>query len=442
MIVSAESKYHYIEHYGEVQASLPGNQLAWLKNARDLALAAFSDKGFPSPREEEWRYTNIAPIERKRFQTPSRASGTIDTDLLKSFRIDGAAALVFVNGHFEKELSDLPDFGRGIVVCPMAEALEKHAERVEHVFGTLLKQERNGFLAFITALFTDGAFVYIPKNVAIDSAVQWIFVSTGEDSLATTRNLVIAEPGAQAEMIESHIGPEGSGYLNASVSELLLGDQARVGWAKLQSESDRGFHFGGLYARAGRGARLDHASYSFGGLLTRSEVHVDLQEAAECSLNGLFLGTGRQHVDHHTRIRHLEAHGVSRESYKGILDQRARGVFQGRIIVERDAQKTDAEMSNRNLLLSSDAEIDTKPQLEIYADDVKCAHGVTVGQLDEQSVFYLQSRGVDRESARNMLTFAFANEMVEKVKSKELRSLIQREVLASLPQTAIRKEWL
>ncbi len=442
MIVSAELKEHYTAQYRAIKAFMPGKSLHWLNDVRDKALATFSASGFPSPREEEWRYTNIAPIERKRFQLPSGAPALIDRDKLKPFQIEGAASLVFVNGRYERELSVLPEFGQGIVVCSMAEALQSQASRVQQHFGAAVKKENKGFLAFNSALFTDGVFIYIPQDVKIEAPVQWIFVSTGADSLATTRNLVIAEPGAQAEVIECYLGPGESGYLSAAVSELALADHAAITWSKLQCESGRGFHFGGLYAEVGRYASLKHANFSFGGLLVRNEVHADLSEGSECSLDGLFLGTSRQHVDNHTRICHREPNGFSRETYKGILDQRARGVFQGRIIVAQDAQKTDAEMANRNLLLSSDAEIDTKPQLEIYADDVKCGHGVTVGQLEEKSVFYLQSRGVDRESARSMLTFAFANEMVEKIKLPALRSLIQNELLAALPRTDIRKEWL
>jgi Fe-S cluster assembly protein SufD len=197
-----------------------------------------------------------------------------------------------------------------------------------------------------------------------------------------------------------------------------------------------------LYVEVGRSARFQHTNLSLGGLLVRNEIHVDLAEAAECSLDGLFVGRGRQHVDNHTMIRHNEPNGVSREHYRGVLTDRARGVFQGRIVVQPKAQKTDAQMNNRNLLLSEDAEIDTKPQLEIHADDVKCAHGVAVGQLDPESIFYLESRGVDQTSARNMLTFAFANTMVEQIRLAGFREIAQDVLLSLFPQAGIRKDWL
>lgn len=440
--MSAEVREHYSAQYSAIKAALPGQSLCWLNEARERAFASFSESGFPSPREEEWRYTNVAPIERKRFSSQGNPFEPVNRARLQQIRIEGSASFVFVNGRFNSELSVVPEMVPGLIACPMAEALERHSDRVEEYFGSVLKKETGGFLAFNTALFTDGTFVYLPKDVQLACPLHLIFISTGADSLSATRNLVIAGPRSQAEIIESYIGSEESGYLSAAVSELVVDDEAEIRWSKLQSEAGRGFHFGGLYTDVRRRGRLNHSSFSFGGLLARDEVHVDLFEASECTLDGLFLSTGRRHVDHHTRIWHREPDGFSRESYKGILDQRARGVFQGRIIVDQGAQKTDAEMSNRNLLLSSDAEIDTKPQLEIYANDVKCAHGVTVGQLEEQSVFYLQSRGVDRESARHMLTFAFANEMVAKIKPQELRSVIQAELLAALPQTGIRREWL
>jgi Fe-S cluster assembly protein SufD len=231
-------------------------------------------------------------------------------------------------------------------------------------------------------------------------------------------------------------------YLTAAVTEVFVGQNADVTLYKMQSESEKAYHFGGYYIKQARDARFTHHNFAFGGMLARSDIHVDLDHASECELNGLYLGAQRQHIDNHTRINHLKPHAVSRELYKGVLDDRARGVFQGRVIVAIDAQKTDSQMNNRNLLLSDDAEADTKPQLEIYADDVKCGHGVTVGQLDEKSVFYLQSRCVDEETARNMLTFAFANEMVDKVKIKSLHDKVLEQVLARFPQEGVNKEWL
>ena len=210
----------------------------------------------------------------------------------------------------------------------------------------------------------------------------------------------------------------------------------------MQVETDKAYHFGGVYVKQEKSSRFNQHNLSFGGLLARNEIHAELAIAAECEMNGLFLAKGRQHVDNHTLIQHTEPHGTSRETYRGVLADRARGVFQGRIIVHPQAQKTSAEMDNRNLLLSEDAEIDAKPQLEILADDVKCSHGVAIGQLEPESVFYLVSRGIDQETAKNMLTFAFANEMVEKIGLESLRSRVQGHLLNLFPQTGIRRDWL
>ena len=276
----------------------------------------------------------------------------------------------------------------------------------------------------------------------MDKPVQLLHVATQPDSLCTVRHLIIAENSAQGEIVESFVGQEDLNYLTASVCEVDIGENAGVTLHKLQAETAKAFHFGGIYVKQAQHGRFKHHNCSFGGLLVRNEIHVGLDQASECELNGLFLGSGRQHVDNHTRVDHFKPYGISREVYKGILDDRARGVFQGRVIVHQDAQKTDSNMTNRNLLLSVDAEIDTKPQLEIYADDVKCGHGVTVGQLEEESVFFLRSRGIDEPSARNMLTFAFANEMVEKIEYESLRSLVQEQLISRLPQASAIKEWL
>jgi Fe-S cluster assembly protein SufD len=268
-----------------------------------------------------------------------------------------------------------------------------------------------------------------------------LHVTTQQERLSTTRTVIVVEPMAEAQVIETYIGIE-QAYLSAAVTEVFVEANANLTLYKVQCESAKAYHFGGTYVKQARDARFIHHNFAFGGLLARCDIHCDLDNASECDLNGLYLGNQRQHLDNHTRINHLQPNAVSREMYKGVLAGRSRGVFQGRVVVAENAQKTDSQMNNRNLLLSDDAEADTKPQLEIYADDVKCSHGVTVGQLDEKSVFYLQSRCVDEETARNMLTFAFANEMVNKLTIKSLHDLVLTQVLERFPQQGISKDWL
>ncbi len=440
----AKINTHYLKEYDLRRNFLPGNSHAWLRELREAALENFSNTGFPSPRDEEWKYTNVSSIERKLFSAVQRDRDPagIDPALINDYAIDNALVLVFVDGFYSDELSILRELPSDIIVASMVDALDQHAEKIEACLGSALKNESNGFINFNSALFSDGVFVCISAEKKLEFPVQLLFVARDQDALSTTRNLVIAEQGAQCEIVETYISADDSGYLTASVSEVLVAENACVNWTKVQCESSKGFHFGGLYVNQQAYAQFKHSSFSFGGLLVRNEVHAELGNASECTLDGVFIGAGRQHVDNHTRICHARPNAISREFYKGILDQRARGVFQGRIIVAKDAQKTDSEMNNRNLLLSENAEIDTKPQLEIYADDVKCAHGVTVGRLADESVFYLQSRGIEESAARDMLTFAFANEMVEKITNNNLRGVVQTELLNCLPQSGVKKEWL
>jgi Fe-S cluster assembly protein SufD len=438
-----ESDSRYTAEYRHIAALLPGQDLPWLSKLRVEALQQFSAQGFPSPREEEWKYTNIAAIEKKLF-TPDFSSDKTDVavDSLKKWQLENCWTVVLIDGVFSAGLSSLQDLPDEVIITSLAEALVKYPERVENYFGKAVKSEDHGFLYFNTAWFTDGLFVYLPAKTVLAKPVQLLHVVTKPESLATTRHIIALDEMAEGKIIETFVGLDELSYLVDAVTEVFVSRNAGLSLYKLQNESEKAFHFGGAYVKQDREGRLNHFSYSFGGILSRNEIHVDLEQAAECNLFGLYIGVKRQHVDNHTRINHLGPHGRSRELYKGVLDQRARGVFQGRVIVYEDAQQTDSEMNNHNLLLSEHAEVDTKPQLEIYADDVKCAHGVTVGQLDEKSIFYLQARGVDLESARNMLTFAFANEMVDKLDLECFKTLVLEQLLEHFPQTGIVREWL
>jgi Fe-S cluster assembly protein SufD len=440
--MSTATASRYTAEYQTIASALPGQNLPWLQALRNDALAKFSAQGFPSPREEEWRYTNVSGIEKKLFlPQASLTAGDIDAERLKAYQLQDAWVVVLVNGHFSAELSVLTDLPEAVSVMSMADALAKQPDKLEKYLGSAANQAEHTFIAFNTAWFTDGLFVHVPAKQVLDRPIQLLHIVTGVDAMATTRNVIVVDEMAEAKVIESFVGSD-SAYLTAAVTEVFVGQNADLTLYKMQNESEKAYHFGGTYVKQARDARFTHHNFAFGGLMARSDIHVDLDHASECELNGLYLGVKRQHIDNHTRINHLKPYAVSRELYKGVLDDRARGVFQGRVIVAVDAQKTDSQMNNRNLLLSDDAEADTKPQLEIYADDVKCGHGVTVGQLDEKSIFYLQSRCVDEETARNMLTFAFANEMVDKIKIKGLHDMVLEQVLARFPQEGVNKEWL
>jgi Fe-S cluster assembly protein SufD len=440
--MSTATASRYTAEYQTIASALPGQNLPWLRALRNDALAKFSAQGFPSPREEEWRYTNVSGIEKKLFlPQASLTAGDIDAERLRAYQLQDAWVVVLVNGHFSAELSVLTDLPEAVSVMSMADALVKQPDKLEKYLGSAANQAEHTFIAFNTAWFTDGLFVHVPAKQVLDRPIQLLHIVTGDDAMATTRNVMVVDEMAEARVIETFVGLTNA-YVTAAVTEVFVEQNADLTLYKMQSESDKAYHFGGCYIKQARDARFTHHNFAFGGLMARSDIHVDLDHASECELNGLYLGVKRQHIDNHTRINHLKPYAISRELYKGVLDDRARGVFQGRVIVAVDAQKTDSQMNNRNLLLSDDAEADTKPQLEIYADDVKCGHGVTVGQLDEKSIFYLQSRCVDEETARNMLTFAFANEMVDKIKIKGLHDMVLEQVLARFPQEGINKEWL
>jgi Fe-S cluster assembly protein SufD len=434
----------YVGAYPEVVSLLCGQTLPWLQQLRADALLQLTAHGFPSFRDEEWRYTNVSAIDKKHYGVAlNTASAAIDIDWLKTYQLADAWSLVLVDGYFSAELSNLNGLPEGVTVVSLAQALQDthYSALIEGRLNSAVESTENGFVAFNGAYFVDGVLIHVPSKQIVAKPIQILHIATQALAAINTRTVIVADELSEAQLIETFAGLD-CAYLSVAVAEVFVGQNADVTLHKVQVESDNALHFGGIYVKQARDARFRHNNFALGGLLARSDVHTDLDQSSECELNGLYLGVKRQHIDNHTRINHLKPHGTSRQLYKGVLDDRARGVFQGRVVVSEDAQKTDSQMNNRNLLLSSDAEADTKPQLEIYADDVKCAHGVTVGQLDEKSIFYLQSRCVDEETARNMLTFAFANEMVDKVKIKSLHDLILGQVLTRFPQEGINKEWL
>lgn len=429
-MAGAQTTVNYSESYPDYTPQLPGQSLPWLRALRNAAQQEFAARGFPGPSEEDWRYTSLAALNKTRF-APS-ASQEIDANWLDAHRLPEAWSVVLLNGRFSPELSRLADLPSGLAVQGLAQALEQTPTSVQDVLGRALAGSRHTLAVFNDAWFQDGVLIRLAAGQVANRPLQIIHVVSDEAALAASRQLWVLEADSRAEIVETYIGSAG-GYFTAAINEVFLGENAELALYKVQEEADKALHFGGTYVKQAARSRFSHHNFAFGGLLTRSELHSDLEQAAECRLNGLFPGSNRRHIDNLLRINHLKPQGFSRVFYKGVLDQKARGVFQGRVVVSADAQHTDSQMNNRNLLLSEDAEIDTKPQLEIYADDVKCSHGVTVGQLEEKSVFYLQSRGLDEAAARNILTFAFANEMVDKVEIPALKALLFSRLLAHFP---------
>jgi Fe-S cluster assembly protein SufD len=350
--------------------------------------------------------------------------------------MDAVCRLVFVNGYYAPDLSALPALPAGVVLGCLAAALDAHGEQVEAHLGRHARFDDNAFTALNTAFFRDGAFLVLPRNVVLEQPVYLVFLSTAEGAqVSHTRNLVVAGSGSQASLVEAYAGLGDGVYLTSAVNEIVAEDGAILDHCKVQQEGPGAFHFANTQVRQGRSSNFTSTFAGFGGQWVRNEVRAVLDaEGCECTLNGLYQATGRQHVDNHTVIDHAKPHCASHELYKGILDGQAHGVFNGKIFVRQDAQKTDAKQTNQTLLLSDDATINTKPQLEIYADDVKCTHGATVGQLDAEALFYLRTRGIGKDEARSLLTFAFANDVLGRIKVEPLRRRLEQALRGASPE--------
>jgi Fe-S cluster assembly protein SufD len=429
----------YLGAHPDMSAALAGNTTAWVAQTRRDALERFQSEGFPTSRHEAWRYTNVRSILKQSF-TPSVAQSgdAVEIDLEKlSITPAVGPRLVFVNGHFSSQLSTLVDIDAGVHARSLAAALNNDPDSVKPYLARQTSERAHGFTIFNTAFAGDGALIELDAGVKAAQPIELLYIVTTPTpgALAQPRNLLIAGANSEAQIVERYIGPDGDTYFTNAVTEIVLQQGAHLGHYKLQEEGDKAFHIGGLFVRHETGSRLYAHSISIGGSLVRNDVHVVLGAPhSECVLNGLYVAGGRQHVDNHTHIDHAEPDTNSSEVYKGIVDGRARAVFQGRVVVHKDAQRSDAHQSNKNLLLSRNAEVDTKPQLEIYADDVACSHGATIGQLDPDAVFYMRSRGVTEDAARGLLTYAFANDVVEKIQITTLRERLESVIATKLLQ--------
>lgn len=436
---------YYITAFGDVKTRLPGHELPWLARLRAEALDQFARLGFPSPRHEEWKYTPVKPIEKHAFQLASEfCVGLVEEDLGRALMSElNAHRLVFVNGRYTPQLSKPGKLPEGVTIGSLGKALAEQPHALAPYLGRYADPAANGFAALNAAYMGDGAYIQLAKGAAVAKPIHLLCVSTsqGEPAAHHLRNLLVADAGSQATVIEHYVSLGDAFYLNNVVSEVVLAENANLEHYKLQQESAKGFHVATLQVRQARHSRLKSHSFSCGGSLVRNDINSVLDaEGTYCALNGLYIASGKQHVDYHTRIDHRYPHGTSREFYKGVLSGRARAVFNGKVYVHPDAQQSDAEQSNKNLLLSKDAEVDTKPQLEIYADDVKCSHGAAVGQLDEQMLFYLRSRGIKDEIARGMLTYGFAHDIVERMDIAPIQALIEDILITKLPHAAHMKE--
>jgi Fe-S cluster assembly protein SufD len=350
----------------------------WVQALRDAAFQRFAELGFPTTRDEEWRFTNVAPFARTEWH-------------------------------------------RSLTVAAPKVAEEARPHLAQHA-----PFDRNAFVALNTAFLNQVTFVQVPRGAILEQPIEVLHEAPGgsEPLAFHPRTLILVGPNAQCTIVETYLGT--GAYFTNAVTEIVAGEGAVIDHYKLQQESPEAFHVATMHATLGRSANFSSHSISLGGALVRNDANVTLSEGTEATLNGLYIVNGRQHVDNHTQIDHAKPHGTSHELYKGILDGHATAVFNGRIIVRKDAQKTDSKQTNKNLVLSDEAVINTKPELQILADDVRCTHGATIGQLDAEALFYLQSRGIGRRQARDLLTYAFAQDIIDRVKVPALKDQLEK----------------
>lgn len=410
-------------------------QPAWLAQRRSNAIAQAITLGWPTPSLEDWRFTPITPLSKLPFhpaQTGSLPPGQpLNIALNPPFSDLPGPRLVFVNGHFQPGLSNLGGLPAGVTVSPLPLALSTHPALLEANLGRHSPAAPDVLTALNTAFFTDGAFIHVPDHVAVDAPVQCIHILAPDKAgtVAVPRNLIILGQHARLTLLETWLGVTGNSpaALVLPLTEIAAGDHSTLEWLKFQDEATSTFHLASLHGRFGRESRSHAHSFSLGAQVARTNIRTHLAgPGLECVLNGLYVTKGSQIADHHMVVDHAEPHCASHEYFNGILDDQSRGVFHGRILVRPIAQKTDAKQTNKNILLSDDATVDSKPQLEIYADDVKCTHGATIGQLNDESIFYLRARGIGLERARRMLIHAFAGEIINRVQHEATRNRISQ----------------
>lgn len=437
-----EAKSTYSAAFDELQnkRTLPH----WVEDLRTRALEHFETVGFPTTADEDYKYTNVAPIVKGDFRPAvARKQTSIDAARLEEFSYEEArgSRLVFINGVLDANNSRLDNLPAGVYVGDLAEALNgDHAERLQNFLARGAEVSGDdAFTALNTAFLTSGAFVHVPKDVRVETPIHLLFLTDASAGQVASfpRVLIIVEPHSEATIIEDHTSlDEGIAYFSSPVVEIYVDDEARLTHYKVQRESEAAFHVARTRAEVGRASIYDSTTINLGSILGRHNINLSLRgEGSESWIDGLFFGQGEQLMDTHSLINHREPHCTSHQSYKGVLNDKSRSVFNGRIFVHQKAQKTDAYQSNKNLILSDQARVDTKPQLEIFADDVKCSHGATVGQLNEEELFYLRSRGLQTELARNLLTYGFAEQVIEKIKIESIKRQLNSIILNRLQAT-------
>jgi Fe-S cluster assembly protein SufD len=432
------SAARYLDQYKTFAANGGGSAPAWLREVRGSAIERFEVLGFPTMKNEDWHFTNAAPIAEAELKplhgTAAQSAVRVDAAAIAPYRFDPSwPALVFVNGRFRADLSNVDAAGAGVRVMDLAHAWREAPELLERHLTRIAAWRDRSFTALNTAFLQDGALVHIGANASAAAPVHLLFVqdASAADGVAHLRNLIVAERGAQGGVVESYVGLGDARYLTNAVTEVHVSDGATLRHVKVQRESERAFHVHTVEAAQAKDSHFLSFSFASGAALSRTNIYTSLDgPGAGSTLNGLYMVDGEQHVDHQTQIVHAAPNCFSRELYKGILGGASHGVFNGKVYVHPEAQKTDGKQTNANLLLSERARVDTKPQLEIFADDVKCTHGATVGRLDQMALFYLVSRGIGADVARRLLTYAFAADVLETIEIAPVKDALEALSLA------------
>jgi len=408
------------------QLGLLENEPPWMRELRRDALAVVREQGIPTTADESWRYTDLSPVNSINFAAAPESTRVKELNGAPQFDA-GEPRLVFCNGRLDRAASWVNEIGQGVRVRTFAEVFSEDQTSLRTHFSDSSSFREEVFNALNLVFFSDGAVLEVLPGTVLEQPIQLVFLNEPgpEPVMVQPRVLILAGSNSQVRVLESHWGAGEGTYFVNSVTEICASENATVDFYKLQKEGPDSYHVGTVDASQGRSANVRTNIITLGGMLIRNNTRAKLRgEGGYAELNGLFLASGHQHVDNYTTIEHAQPHCSSRELYKGILNDKARGVFRGRIVVAEGAQKTDSKQTNNNLLLSDDALIHTKPQLEIYADDVKCTHGATIGQVDKEAMFYLRTRGIGKEAARSLLIYAFAGEVVDEVRLPSLRKRV------------------
>ena len=422
-------KKHFINQFDEFEKSLNGEKSSDLHKIRKSAINKFGTLNFPTQKDEEWKYTNISPLLKHNF-SPIPVQAKVSPEVIGKFLFDKMehSLLVFVNGIFSPELSKLIDIPKGVEIGSISEAIKSNNQIVKKHFGKYAENENYFFTTLSSAFTKDGAFVYLPDGKIVEDPIHIIFLTnSGDEKIITQpRNLFVAGKNSQVTIIEHFISNDDSVYFTNSVTEIVAGENANVDHIKLQEESKKAFHIARMEVDQERSSNFSSHLISVGAEISRNDFNARFNDdGGECMLNGLFMIEDEQLFDAHTMIDHANPHCNSHEHYKGILQDKSKGVFNGKVMVRQDAQKTNAFQENNTILLSDDAVMNTKPQLEIFADDVKCSHGATIGKLNDEAKFYLKSRGIGEESATAILIHAFASDVITSIKIPALRDYLE-----------------